>query len=128
MNKKHFWKRGIAAACAVVTAATGLALPVFAADTSGLAVTPKVVALGDDCLAEVSGSIDTQDLFLCLYNIARVGAGLDTELNPIQRKALDADNSGTLDSQDIFLWLYYMAQTGAGVHVDLADYLAQNQA
>ena len=56
MNKKHFWKRGIAAACAVVTAATGLALPVFAADTSGLAVTPKVVALGDDCLAEVSGS------------------------------------------------------------------------
>ena len=56
MSKKHFWKRGIAAACAVVTAATGLALPVFAADTSGLAVTPKVVALGDDCLAEVSGS------------------------------------------------------------------------
>ena len=56
MSKKHFWKRGIAAACAVVTAATGLALPVFAADTSGIAVTPKVVALGDDCLAEVSGS------------------------------------------------------------------------
>ena len=56
MNKKHFWKRGIAAACAVVTAATGLALPVFAANTSSLAVTPKVVALGDDCLAEVSGS------------------------------------------------------------------------
>ena len=56
MSKKHFWKRGIAAACAVVTAATGLALPVFAADTSSLAVTPKVVALGDDCLAEVSGS------------------------------------------------------------------------
>ena len=82
-------------------------------------------SMGD---ADASGSIDTQDLFLCLYNIARVGAGLDTELNPIQRKALDADNSGTLDSQDIFLWLYYMAQTGAGVHVDLADYLAQNQA
>ena len=56
MSKKHFWKRGIAAACAVVTAATGLALPVFAANTSSLAVTPKVVALGDDCLAEVSGS------------------------------------------------------------------------
>lgn len=78
--------------------------------------------------ADASGRVDTQDLFLCMYNIALVGAGYDTQLDPIQRTALDADANGKLDSQDMFLWMYYMAQVGAGIDVNLADYLAQNKA
>lgn len=78
--------------------------------------------------ADASGRVDTDDLFLCMYNIALVGAGYDTQLDPVQRKALDADVDGKLDSQDMFLWMYYMAQAGAGIDVNLEDYLAQNKA
>ena len=78
--------------------------------------------------ADASGRVDTDDLFLCMYNIALVGAGYDTQLDPVQRKALDADADGKLDSQDMFLWMYYMAQAGAGIDVNLEDYLAQNKA
>ena len=56
MNQK-FFKRGIAAVCAAVTAASGTAVTAFADDAAAVAAPPvTVVAIGDDCLAETNGT------------------------------------------------------------------------
>lgn len=80
-------------------------------------------ALGDP---DGNGQVDTTDAYLCLLEYALNGVGLKGKMNPLQRRAADANNDGKLDTFDAYLWLLYYAKVGAGYEVDFAQFLQEN--
>ena len=60
MMKTKIWTKSLAGVCAAVTAVPVLAMSASAATYEPVAVTGcKVVALGDDCLAETTESLQS---------------------------------------------------------------------